>query len=135
MSANIVDALAVVLVLTEDTERLAAFYRDILGLRLHAEEHDGNHRHYACRLGSIYFTIQYNNDFLGKQAGIPTTASREGNTVQLCFTVPDMDAFFVHLNERQVQPLHPARPFENTVFTTLQDPDGRFVRIMTPWGR
>jgi hypothetical protein len=31
--------------------------------------------------------------------------------------------------------LHPPRQFERTTFTTLLDPDGRHVRVMTPWGR
>jgi catechol 2,3-dioxygenase-like lactoylglutathione lyase family enzyme len=135
MSAHTVDSLAVVLVLTGDTDRLAAFYRDVLGLSLVEEEHDGRHRHYACRLGSVYFTIQYDKDFGGKEPAIPTRPSGEANSIQLCFTVPDMDAFLGHLDNRQVKPLHPARPFEHTVFTTLQDPDGRFVRVMTPWNR
>jgi len=97
------------------------------------EEHDGNHLHYICRLGSVYFIIQYNNDFRRKEAGIPAKTSGDGNTLQLCFTVPDMDAFLGHLRDCQVEPIHPARPFEHTIFTTLQDPDGRFVRVMTPW--
>jgi hypothetical protein len=46
-----------------------------------------------------------------------------------------MDAFLSHLHDRQVEPLHPVRPFEHTAFTTLRDPDGRLVRVMTPWGR
>lgn len=133
MAVTTVESLAVILLLTEDTDRTAAFYRDILGLDLVEEEHGGSHPHYACRLGSIYFTIQYNDDFRGKQTGIPARTSNDGNSLQLCFTVVDMDAFLRHLNDRQVSPLHPVRAFEHTVFTTLQDPDGRFVRVMTPW--
>jgi catechol 2,3-dioxygenase-like lactoylglutathione lyase family enzyme len=38
-----VQGLSVVLLLTADTDRLAAFYRDVLGLPLEAEEHDGRH--------------------------------------------------------------------------------------------
>jgi len=135
MSANAIETLAVVLVVTEDTAKVAAFYRDILGLDLEEEEHDGSHLHYACRLGSVYFTIQCNSDYFGKEPGFPPRASMDSNTLQLCFTVPDMNAFLRHLQDRQVLPLHPVRPFEHTTFTTLQDPDGRFVRIMTPWGK
>lgn len=124
-----VDGLAVVLLLSEDTDRTAAFYRDVLGLTLTAEEHDGRHRHYACRLGSVYFTIQR-----GADIGEPE-AEREYDSLQLCFTVPDMNAFVAHVQARQVKPLHSPRPFEHTVFTTLVDPDGRHVRVMTPWQR
>jgi hypothetical protein len=53
--------------------------------------------------------------------------------LQLCFTVADLDAFLRHLHERNVTPLHPPQPFEHTTFVTLLDPEGRHVRVMTPW--
>jgi hypothetical protein len=55
--------------------------------------------------------------------------------LQLCFNTPDLGAFLRHLAELGVAPLHPPRPFEHTTFTTLLDPDGRHVRVMTPWQR
>lgn len=122
-----VEALAVVLLLTRDTDRTAAFYRNVLGLLLQEETHDGRHRHYACRLGSIYFTIQ-----LGSDVGEPEPG-REHDSLQLCFTVPSMDEFMQHLTANGFQPMHMPRDFEHTRFTTLLDPDGRHVRVMTPW--
>jgi catechol 2,3-dioxygenase-like lactoylglutathione lyase family enzyme len=121
--------LAVVLLLANDPSRTAAFYRDVLGLVLNAEEHDGRPTHYACRLGSVYFTIQSRGD-LGEPEAI-----REHDSLQLCFTVPSMDVFLEHLKTRQVAALHEPRAFEHTTFTTLLDPDGRHVRVMTPWQR
>jgi catechol 2,3-dioxygenase-like lactoylglutathione lyase family enzyme len=135
MAGNTVESLAVVLLLTEDTGRAAAFYRDVLGLDLVEEAHGGSHRHYACRFGQVYFTIQYSADLRGQQSGIPPDTTGGADTLQLCFTVQDMDAFLRHLDDKQVKPLHPVRPFEHTAFTTLKDPDGRFVRVMTPWGK
>ena len=55
--------------------------------------------------------------------------------LQLCFTVPDLDAFVRRLDGLNVTPLHSPRRFEHTTYTTLLDPDGRHVRVMTPWGR
>src|SRR5262245_45727080 len=118
-----VQGLSVVLLLTADTERLVAFYRDVLGIPLEAEEHDGRHKHYACALGPIYFTIQRATDL-----GAPTP-ERGYDFLQLCFTVADLEAFMQHLRDRQVAPLHPPLPFEHTRFTTLLDPDGRHVRV------
>jgi catechol 2,3-dioxygenase-like lactoylglutathione lyase family enzyme len=129
MPTGLVNGLAVVLLLSRDTDRTAAFYRDVLGLPLHAEEHGGRHRHYACPLGSAYFTIQLAEDL----AAPPGPGGYD--FLQLCFTVPDLDAFVKHLGERGVTPLHPPRPFEQTTFVTLLDPDGRHVRVMTPWRR
>lgn len=129
MAAELVSGLSVVLLLARDTRRTAAFYRDVLGLALVAEEHGGRHEHYACALGPLYFTIQPAADLV-----TPVPASGY-DFLQLCFTVADLDAFLRHAGQLQVTPLHPPRPFEQTTFTTLLDPDGRHVRVMTPWRR
>jgi catechol 2,3-dioxygenase-like lactoylglutathione lyase family enzyme len=129
MAASVVDGLSVVLLLTRDTGPTAAFYRDVLGLPLHAEEHGGRHKHYACQLGTIYFTIQL-------AADLAAPAPRRGyDFLQLCFTVADLDAFIRRLQDLKITPLHPPQRFEHTTFTTLLDPDGRHVRVMTPWRR
>jgi catechol 2,3-dioxygenase-like lactoylglutathione lyase family enzyme len=122
----------VVLLLAPDTGRTAAFYRETLGLQLQEEQHDGRHSHYACRLGSLYFTIQPPAD-IGEQ--VVDRAARGPDSVQLCFTVTDMADFVQHLQELKASPLHPPQPFEHTMFLTLIDPDGRHVRVMTPWQR
>ena len=129
MSTGQVDGLSVVLLLARDTGRTSAFYRDVLGLPLVEEEHDGRHKHYACRLGSVYFTIQSATDLAAPEPG------RGYDFLQLCFTTTDLDAFLGRLRELQLTTLHPPRQFEHTLFTTLLDPDGRHVRVMTPWHR
>jgi hypothetical protein len=101
----------------------------VLGLQLQAEVHDGKHTHYACRLGSVYFTIQLATDLNAPEPG------KGYDFLQLCFTVPDLDAFLKRLGELKITPLHPPLPYEHTRFVTLLDPDGRHVRIMTPWER
>lgn len=129
MLANHVTGLGVVLLLAPDADNTAAFYRDLLGLPLKGEVHDGRHRHYACPFGGVYFTIQPTADFA-------TPAPSGGyDFLQLCFTIADLDAFVKFLAEKQVKPLHPPMPFEHTRFVTLLDPDGRHVRVMTPWGK
>lgn len=120
--------LAVILLLSEDADRTAAFYREILSVPVLAERHDGRHTHYACRLGSVYFTIQPRTD-LGEP---PATGY---DSLQLCFTVPSMEDFERGLSDRGIRALHPPTRFESTVFMTLKDPDGRHVRVMTPWTR
>jgi catechol 2,3-dioxygenase-like lactoylglutathione lyase family enzyme len=121
------DALSVILLLARDTDRTAAFYRDVVGLPLAAEEHTARHRHYACQTGSIYFTIRLSKD-LAKEA-----PGHGYDFLQLCFAVRDLNAFLAKLEQHTLAPLHPPRPFEHTTYITLLDPDGRHVRIMTPW--
>ena len=120
--------LSIVLLLARDADRTAGFYRDVLGVPLVGEEHDGRHRHYAGRLGPLYFTVQPAVDFAAPPPG-------GYDALQLGFTVPDLDAFVAGLAGHAVAPLHPPQPFEYTRYVTLLDPDGRHVRVMTPWHR
>ena len=70
---------AVILLITEETERTANFYRQVLGLPLEGQQHDDSHQHYACRLGSVYFTIQCMADFSGKEPGFGGVGSGKAN--------------------------------------------------------
>jgi catechol 2,3-dioxygenase-like lactoylglutathione lyase family enzyme len=126
---SLVEGLSVVLLLSRNVAQVAAFYRTVLGLPLQEEEHDGRHKHYACPLGSLYFTIQPSADL-----GAPDP-DRRYDFLQLCFTVADLDAFLRHLQSQNVTALHAPQRFEHTTFITLLDPEGRHVRVMTPWQR
>jgi catechol 2,3-dioxygenase-like lactoylglutathione lyase family enzyme len=129
MSAPHVDGLSVLLLLATDTGRTSAFYRDVLGLPLRAERHDGRSTHYACQLGTVYFTIQSATE-------LASDSPKGGyDFLQLCFTIADLDRFVERLRELKFVPLHAPQPFEHTRFVTLLDPDGRHVRVMTPWGK
>jgi len=119
--------LSVVLLLSSDPDRTAGFYRDIIGVDLQAEEHGGRHRHYGGISSSIYFTVQYSGDIPGPR---PDALH---DSLQMCFSVPDLPAFLQHLQKHGVQPLHPPCAFEHTTFITLRDPDARTLRVMTPW--
>lgn len=129
MADKLVEDLSVILLLARDTEATAAFYRDALDVSLQPEEHDGRQRHFACRLGSVYFTIQSAAELVRQEPG------RSYDFLQMGFTVSDLDAFLERLEGLGIKPLHEPRQFEHTRYTTLVDPDGRHVRVMTPWGR
>ena len=120
--------LSVVVLLSAEADRTASFYRDLLGVPLKAERHDGRHTHYACRLGTVYFTVQ-------PAADLSEVPERGHDSMQLCFTTPDLEGRLASLAAHGVSPLHPPRPFEHTVYVTLLDPDRRHVRLMTPWSR
>jgi Glyoxalase/Bleomycin resistance protein/Dioxygenase superfamily len=92
-----------------------------------AEEHGGRHKHYGCRFGSIYFTIQLATDLAAPDPG------QSYDFLQLCFTVKNLQAFFERLQSLRITPLHPPQQIEGTSYITLLDPDGRHVRIMMPW--
>lgn len=122
-----VDRLAVITALTRDTARTAAFYRDVLGLKLLEENHDGLHTHYSCPLGSALLIIASSADVH------ETPPDRGHDSLQLCFTVADLNRFMQHLQEKKITPLHSPQRFLHTSYITLLDPDCRHVRVMTPW--
>jgi catechol 2,3-dioxygenase-like lactoylglutathione lyase family enzyme len=95
-----VDGLSVVLLLSRDVAQVRAFSRDVLGLPLQEEQHDGRYTHYACRLGTVSFTIQPAADL-----GAPDP-DRRYDFLQLCFTVADLDALLRHWRDRNVTALH-----------------------------
>jgi catechol 2,3-dioxygenase-like lactoylglutathione lyase family enzyme len=120
-------SLSVVMLLAENADVTAAFYRDVLGIELVEEKHDQRRSHYGGRQGSVYFTIQWAADFPGPEF------VRGGNSMQLAFTVPDLAAFQAHLQSLHILPVHEPTRFDQVMFLTLWDPDGRFVQVMTPW--
>ncbi len=129
MTNNKVTGLSVILLMAADAVKTAAFYREVLGIPLVGEKHDGRHEHFACPFGTLYFTVQPAVDMQAPQL-------EEGyDFLQLCFSVEDLDAFVAHAKQLGSEPIHPPQPFEHTTFVTLLDPDGRHVRVMTPWER
>ena len=74
-----VEGLSVVLLLSRDATQVGAFYREVLGLPLQEEQHDGRHKHYACRLGSVYFTIQPAADLGPRTRTGATTSCRSAS--------------------------------------------------------
>ena len=45
MATVATSSLAVILLITEETDRTATFYRQVLGLRLEGQQHDDSHQH------------------------------------------------------------------------------------------
>ena len=126
-NSNPIGTLSVVLLLAQDTATTATFYREAIEISLREEVHDGRHRHYAGQLGSLYFTIQPSLDLV-------EPGSRKGyDFLQLCFTVADLEDFLRDIERKGITPLHEPKHFEGTQYVTLLDPDGRHVRVMTPW--
>jgi predicted enzyme related to lactoylglutathione lyase len=128
MTDSAVTGMPVVLLIAKDTERTASFYRDVLGIPLKSERHDGRHEHFGAHFAGTYFTIQPAQDL---EAPTPHGGY---DYLQLCFSVADLESFLRALADSGTVPLHPPMPFEHTTFTTLMDPDGRHVRVMTAWG-
>ena len=50
-----IEFLSAVLLVSRDAGRLAAFYRDVLGVPLAEEQHNDNQLHWGCTLGDLHF--------------------------------------------------------------------------------
>jgi catechol 2,3-dioxygenase-like lactoylglutathione lyase family enzyme len=116
------------LVLTsDDIDRTARFYRDVLDLPLELERHRGTERHYACQLGSIHVAIHDRATFW-----LPTAAPPDAASVVVSFTVDDLEALLARLDAMQVEVVA-RRNIGPMTFVSMRDPDGRHVCCGTPW--
>ena len=107
--------LGEVCLLTEDVPRLAAFYRDLLGL----PAQESNPVHDTILPQEPMLTV-YND-------GQPR---QPGQSITLAFTVEDMDAAYAHVRDMGAQIVTPPakRPW-GAVNMCLRDPDGNLVYL------
>lgn len=114
--------LSAVLVVSEQPERLAAFYRDALGMALEAEQHDDTAPHWGCTLGDIHFAIHPVSDF-------PEDSAHAVGAVKLAFTVFDMDGAVQRLRDAGAEPVYPPVDKGWCTMTAVRDPDGNYVEL------
>jgi len=112
---------------SDDIDRTAAFYRDVLQLPLESEQHGGTARHYACQVGGMHLAIHDRATFW-----LPTAAAPGAPDVVVSFTVEDLDAFLAHLGSLNIE-VQARRNIGPMAFVSLRDPDGRHVCCGTPW--
>lgn len=121
MSVDI-EFLSAVILISDDPQRLAEFYRDTLGLPLHSEQHDDDRPHWGGTLGPIHFAIHHVADF-------PEHRRAGSGAVVIALAVDDLDAVLERLNRRGVEPLYPPRDLGWTRMTAVHDPDHNLVEL------
>ena len=57
-----IHAVGALLLISDDPEQLANFYRDALGLAIEEERHDDIPLHYGCEIGGMHFAIHPSAD-------------------------------------------------------------------------
>ncbi len=114
-----IDGINAVLIATRDVPRLAAFYRDKVGIPLVINDH-GSGTHAETHVGKTHFAIF---------SGSPTPQP-EG-PVMVSLHVDDIDAEYARLSARGIVFDGPPRamPFGGIV-TSFRDPDGNGVCLM-----
>jgi catechol 2,3-dioxygenase-like lactoylglutathione lyase family enzyme len=114
--------LSGLILVSEQPERLADFYRDVLGLPLAEERHDGTALHWACELGDVHFAIHPVEDYEGE----PTATG----AVKLAFMTFDLAGLVQWLETRGVPLCYPPTEFgTQSRITAIRDPDGNLVEL------
>ncbi len=121
MSGPKIEFLSAVLIVSKNPERLARFYRDVIGIPLEDEQHDETEPHWGCTLGDIHFAIHPISDF-------PDDGVGDG-AVKLAFTVFDMEAFVKRLSAHDMKSLYPPKDEGFYIITALRDPDGNYLEF------
>jgi predicted enzyme related to lactoylglutathione lyase len=116
-----IEFLSAVLLVSKDPARLAAFYRDVIGVPLQDESHGGSLPHWGCTLGDIHFAIHPVETFPDRRSGV--------GAVKLAFTVFDMDALVRKLAAHDVKLLYQTRDTGFFWSTAVEDPDGNFIEF------
>jgi hypothetical protein len=116
-----IEFLSAVLVVSPNPGRLAAFYRDVVGIQLSEEQHGATPPHWGCDLGEVHFAIHPVETFPDKQSGV--------GSIKLAFTVFSMDALVKRLHQADVPLLYP--PIDTGFFwlTAIKDPDGNLIEF------
>lgn len=120
MDAEPLEFLSAVLVVSEHPERLAAFYRDVLGVPLEPEQHGATATHWGCQLGDLHFAIHPVANFR-QHPGV--------GAVRLAFTVFDLDTYVAAVRRRGVEPLYPPKDLGWSKMTAVRDPDGNHIEL------
>ncbi len=120
--AERIEFVSAVHVSSRNAERLAAFYKDVLGLPLVMEQHDGRPPHWGCTLGDLHFTIHAAEAF----AEDPATGV---GAIKLAFAVFDIDEVAERLEGGGVGLVYPPRDLGWCKMTAIRDPDGNYVEL------
>lgn len=122
-----IEYLSAVLLTSPEPRRLAAFYRDVLGLPLEEERHDPEPAHWGCELGDVHFAI---HPAKGEGSGAPHEGASV-RAVHVAFFVFDLRALVERLEaEHGVSCLYPITPLgSSSLATAVRDPDGNEVEL------
>jgi predicted enzyme related to lactoylglutathione lyase len=112
--------ISAVILRAADPGRLAAFYRDVLGIALEVTHHGGEGPvHFECELGDVHFAIY----------PFPENQVRGPNAVTFALAVPSLGPVLQKLQGAGISPLYDPvdRGFAN--MTAFNDPEGNLVEL------
>lgn len=111
-----------VILVTNDAERLASFYRDVLDLPVKGEEHGGLPAHYGVDIGATHLGIHPPQSY-GRD-----TATSGGSVVAI--EIDNLDARLADLKAKGVEPVMPKHDEGFGPMATIEDTDGNLVELV-----
>ncbi|MDJ1469251.1 VOC family protein [Xanthocytophaga flava] len=116
MKNLVVKGLTGVIMSSAQPERLAKFYKDVLGIPLALNRHGNMPEHWECDYNGIHYAV-----LKGKENKQPN------ETIVLSFVVNDIESFVTAHN---IQLLHPIMDLgEGAYIASFKDPDGNILRF------
>jgi catechol 2,3-dioxygenase-like lactoylglutathione lyase family enzyme len=121
---TLVDRLSAVLLVSEQAQRLAGFYRDALGISFHEESHpDAPGLHYGTALGGVHFAVHPPENF----AQSPETGA---GGVRIAFRTGDIQRVASALDANGVARLFGPDDLGWCRMLAFRDPDGHVIEIL-----
>jgi predicted enzyme related to lactoylglutathione lyase len=106
------------IILAQEPERSAAFYREHFGLPLEIQRHGPMREHLECEQGGIHFAVLKARP-TSEKLMVPS------------FRVADLSAFLAGLQEAGIKPLHAVIDIgAGKRICTVLDPDGNEIRLI-----
>jgi len=132
--AGELEFLSAVIVISNDAEKLARFYREVLGVPLESAQHGESHRHYECLMGDVHFAIHplaNHSHSSPSSSRIPRMDPKmvAVGSMKLALTTFDMAATIKRLQASQIEPIYPPKDIGFATMTAIRDPDGNYVEI------
>lgn len=109
-----------VILVTDDPERLAAFYADVLDVAFEREDHGGLDVHFGVDFGTCHFGIHPPSNFGGFAGG--------GAVVALA--VDALDPYIARLAARGAPIVHPPHDEGFGRTATWRDPAGNLIELV-----
>ncbi|MCX6213673.1 hypothetical protein [Spirosoma sp.] len=116
MNTRQVNGLTGVIMSSPEPERLATFYRDVLGIPLGLNRHGNTPEHWECDYKGIHYAVLKQKVLT--QANV--------NTV-LSFAVDDIEGF---VRTHSISLIHPIMDLgDGASIASFKDPDGNILRL------
>lgn len=118
----LIKSVSAILLISDDAERLSAFYKSALDIPLKDERHDDLPLHYGCNIGDVHFAIHPSEGWPGVQV-------KDSQSPVIALETKDVALAAERLRSVGIELTGPYdHGFAFTI--SFRDPDGNLVEIL-----